>query len=74
MRALQVVGKVITVALKIKQARELYIFMKPLRSSPTIAQSLQHLHHFSNSILPPRPQQVLKTDRASEIKGEGLEQ
>ena len=74
MMALQMVGKVITVALTTEQARELYIFMKPSRSSPTIAPTLQHLHDFSNSILPQRPKQVLKRDRASEIKGEGLQQ
>ena len=74
MTALQVVGKVITMALTTEQARELYIVMMPSGGSPTIAPALQHLHDLSNSTLPQGPKQVLQKDSVPKIKGEGLEQ
>jgi len=62
MTALQVVGKVITMALTTEQTRELYIVMIPSGGSPTIAPALQHLHDLSNSTLPQGPKQVLQKD------------
>jgi hypothetical protein len=74
MTALQVVGKVITMALTTEQTRELYIVMIPSGGSPTIAPALQHLHDLSNSTLSQGPKNVLQKESAPEIKGEGLEQ